>query len=352
MNYVTEPLRRSAERARQVRESLANYAHAAGVATWSSLCKASATIDTCSPFSRALGAARALLAVGLLGTMLATPKGQLFFRSDNYPDGVVCDRLLSDASLFCILRGDQQPFAYVVTIAVLVIVVWGVSPMLSAVPHAWVAWSFNHSTPIPDGGDQVASVLTLFFVPLLLLDRRRSHWDVDETYKVRHHAVRRTAWAAIVMVWIQVSVIYFHAAIGKLPVAEWSDGTVLWYWIQDPTFGPPAALRAVMAAGLGTLVGTVTVTYAVLLLELALGASLIVRSTLRTGLLVAGLLFHLANAVVFGLWSFLLSMSAALIIYLIRPGDVLTPPPPRPPESHFPAPREAAVAAPATTEGA
>ncbi|MBT9607824.1 sporulation-delaying protein SdpB family protein [Microbacterium sp.] len=272
-----------------------------------------------TPFTPVLGAARSLLALATLLTIVATPHGQLFFRSVNYPDGVTCDRPFSAISLFCVWRGDTGGIAVAVAVIVLLAVVSGILPAVTAVPHWWVAWSFNMSSPIPDGGDQVSAVLTLLLIPILLVDRRRHHWQIDRGYASRAPVAKVMAYTSLVLCAIQVCVIYFHAAVGKFPVEEWANGTVLWYWFQDPTFAPAEPLRTLMLWVAGSAAGGAVLTYGSLLIELLLAFALVAGPRYRAVMLVIGSLFHLGIAVCFGLWSFSATMVAALLLYLARP---------------------------------
>lgn len=285
-----------------------------------------------SPFTPVLGLARSLLAAATLATLLATPSGQLFFRSVNYPDGVTCDRMLSGGSLFCLFRGDDGWIAIAIAVAVLVAVIAGFLPATTALPHWWVAWSFNMTSPIPDGGDQVSAVLTLLLIPVLVGDRRLNHWRPDRTYADRAPVFKVLAYTGLTLVWVQVCVIYFHAAVGKFPVEEWSNGTVLWYWFHDPTFAPAEPLRTMMLAIVGTGIGAAALTYGSLATELLLALALAAGPRFRTVMLIVGAMFHLGIAVSFGLWSFSTTMVAALLLYLIRP-PAASPGPPTDPDA-------------------
>lgn len=135
------------------------------------------------------------------------------------------------------------------------------------------------------------------------------------------------AYTGLTLVWVQVCVIYFHAAVGKFPVEEWSNGTVLWYWFHDPTFAPAEPLRTVMLGIVGSGAGAAVLAYGSLATELLLALALFAGARLRAAMLIVGALFHLGIAVSFGLWSFSTTMLAALLLYLIRPASA--PPDPR-----------------------
>jgi antimicrobial peptide system SdpB family protein len=274
-----------------------------------------------SPFSRGLAWARTAFALSGLLTIMLTPASQLFFRSEGFPQGVVCSNSLSRASLFCMLPGDRLWLAESVACGILVAVVAGVAPCITGVLHWWVAWSLNSSSPIPDGGDQVVAVMTFFLIPMLLVDQRASHWTTDRTYVRRSWMIKSLAHASLVICWIQVSVIYFNAAVAKFGVAEWADGTVLWYWIQDPSFTPPGFVDRLLTWLMASFGSTVALGYGVLLLELLLASALVMAAKWRKLIFGFGLLFHSAIGMTFGLWSFFLAMAGALGIYLLRPHD-------------------------------
>lgn len=275
-------------------------------------------VDEVSPFSSSLAIARSLLALSSLLTVLLTPSETLFLRSPDNPDGVVCDALAAQWSLFC-AAGGATPLTVLLVIAVTVSVLTGYFPAVTAIPHWWVAWSLNISSPIRDGGDQVAAVLSLLLIPLLLLDRRRNHWAADRRWGSRSWATHGTAWAALVLVWIQAAVLYANAAIAKFAVAEWANGTALWYWIQEPSFRPPTPFLRIAEVTQNSLAGAVIINYGVMALELSAAVLLFVRPGSRRIALPILLMFHLCIGVIFGLWSFFLSMAALLVLYLRVP---------------------------------
>lgn len=287
-------------------------------AGWALLRVASRYVDEVSPFSSSLAIARSLLALSTLLTVLLTPSGALFLPSQDNPDGVVCDAIAARWSLFC-TAGGATPTTVLIVVAVTISVLSGYLPAVTAIPHWWVSWSLNIGSPIRDGGDQVAAVLTLLLVPLLLLDRRRNHWTPDQGWGSRSWVTRGTAWAVLVLVWVQASVLYANAAIAKFAVTECANGTALWYWIQEPSFRPPAPFLWLAEVTQSSLAGAVIINYGVLALELFAAALLVVRPGARRMALPIMLTFHLGIGVMFGLWSFFLSMAALLVLYLRTP---------------------------------
>lgn len=284
------------------------------------LAEAGSKVLTRSPHTPIVGLARTLVALGTLLTLLCTPQDALFFRSEAFNAGAVCDTRMSFLSLHCLV-GDRVDISVWLSVAILFAVCSGYAPALTAVPHWWVAWSLNVSSPLRDGGDQVAAALTFLLVPLLLVDRRLNHWQQDRGFGGRTVLAKSVAHATVVLVAIQTIFIYGHAAIGKFTVAEWSNGTAIWYWIQDPAFAPPGFMDAALRLVHATTMGSIALNYGALAIELGLAVAVLGSRRSRRAALVAGISFHVMIAVVFGLWSFLFSMVALLMVAFVRPTD-------------------------------
>lgn len=273
-----------------------------------------------SPFTPVLGLVRSVIAGACLLTLLFTPTDHLFFRSVTFPTGVNCSTTMSWLSLFCM--GDQNgqlELARWIAIILLVIVVAGVSPAVTALPHWWVTWSLMTSSTAIDGGEHLAADLTLILVPFLLIDRRRWHWEVDRGYARRGVWVKTIGYACLGLWMLQMMGVYFQASVAKFAVLEWSDGTALWYWMQNPVFAPPAPVGPAIRWALQWLPITVALTYGTLVLQLALVGAVFAHARARRVLLMLAVAFHFAIASLMGLWSFSLIMIAADILLLIRP---------------------------------
>ena len=124
--------------------------------------------------------------------------------------------------------------------------------------------------------------------------------------------VAQTSWF---LIRAQVAVIYLFAAVLKFPAEEWANGTALYYFWRNPTFGAPGLLRP-LTDRIGRTVLVVPLTWSVLLLELCLAAALIAPLRFRSRLLPVAIVFHAGIAVFHGMPTFALTMSAALVLYL------------------------------------
>lgn len=272
-----------------------------------------------NPWTNVYGLARSILALGTLLTLLFNPTYNLFRPAAGITDYPICTGV-SGLSMFCILPSLE--IARWLAIIILLVVMSGWRPRYTGVLHWWVVFSLQISAIVIDGGDQVASILALLLVPVTLTDSRKWHWQTqkqsDTQKPILHVLSALFAITALLAVRLQASIIYFHAAVGKFTVEEWLDGTILYYWLHDPSLGLPAWLQFLLPIFSTRLV--VLFTWGTLLLEILLFMALLMPQKYWKPLLVAGIIFHAGIALMMGLFSFGCSMTAILIVYL-RPFD-------------------------------
>lgn len=277
------------------------------------------SISNLSAHTPALGMARSLLASGTLLALLATPTPHLFYLSPARPNGIICDGLARHISLFCILPVTYLEVAQLLAIVILLLVTIGLWPRITSLPHWWVAFSFYSSSNVMDGGDQVAAVITLLLLPVCLTDPRRWHWSkIPKREKLTFKVISQLGLIAI---WIQISVVYLQASIGKLAVQEWRDGSAFWYWAMFPPFGVPDYVRPLLAPLLSEGPVVLGITWGTIAVEFFLSWSLVASHTWRKIAFLSGIALHASIAVFIGLPGFSLIMISALTLYLIRPGD-------------------------------
>ncbi len=269
-------------------------------------------------WSNVYGAARTLLAMGTLATLLANDTQTLFVASESGAGAPTS--ALHRLGLFWMMDGCLEA-AHVFAALSLVVVASGWRPRWTGVIHWWISFSFACACVPLDGGDHVASVLTLLLLPMTLLDPRRSHWDPPAVPRGAAAGVRWALGRALLtLVRLQVALIYFHAAIAKVAIAEWKNGTVLYYWLTDPMVGVPSFAHGWLDTLLASPWVVVPATWSALVLELLLFMALTMSRRHRAPLLVIGLVFHASIVLAFGLVSFFFSMAAALVL-LIRPWE-------------------------------
>ena len=275
------------------------------------------------PWGSGLGLARTVLALGTLGTLLATPPRVLLSPLAGGITPPVCEGI-SRASAWCLLPGEPQ-FGRWLSVGVLLAVVAGWRPRLTAIPHWWVCWSLFASLTVQDGGDQITAVLTLLLIPVLLADSRRWHWQRPDPARSGPLS-RIVAVVACLLMQVQVAGLYLDAGIAKLGVPEWANGTALFYIFRNVIFGAPPWLSPVLSAVTNQPLGVAAITWGAVALEIAIGLALLLPKQLRPYLLASGLLFHDVIAVSMGLISFDCAMSAALLVYLLPIGHQILMP--------------------------
>ncbi|MCU0626381.1 MAG: hypothetical protein MUF21_07850 [Gemmatimonadaceae bacterium] len=261
--------------------------------------------------------ARTLIAASTALTLALSPSDAIFRPASGIPVAPLCAGI-ARATLFCVLEPLSLATGRWVAVALAAVVASGWRPRITAVPHWWLSWSLIASGLVVDGGDHAAAVLTFLLIPITITDPRRWHWEdaPDAPADTRHIVRSLVARSSLVVTRVQVCGIYFHAAAGKLLVESWRDGTAAYYWLLDPQFGAPGYLRPLVRTIVQHPLGVAAITWGAIALEFALAAALISAPRWRRPLMLAGLAFHTAIAVVNGLPSFALAMSAALVLYL------------------------------------
>ncbi len=263
------------------------------------------------PWTNVYGVGRSLLATATLLTLLASSTDQLFQPLLIEDVGIIDRRAIAGASLFFLAR-NHLVLAKLLAIVVLVLVIVGWRPRLTAIPHWWISYSFAASASVIDGGDQVAATLSLLLIPVALTDRRVWQWQGTGDGGV---VASITAQTGLLLLRLQISVIYLFAAVLKFPTEEWANGTALYYWWIHPKFGTVGVMRWITDR-IGPTVLVVPLTWSVLVFELCLAAALVAPTRFRLRLLPVAIVFHLGIALVHGLPSFAIAMSAALVLYL------------------------------------
>ena len=261
------------------------------------------------------GTGRTIIALGTLSTMLFSSPAILFDK-DLYMVNV-SGTFMDSFNLFYLLGYEQLYLAYGLSVAILLLVASGYFPRWTGIPHWIVAFSFNNSCAIADGGDQVAMVLAFFLIPLTLMDSRKNHFHAPVRQNFLQNSLSVTITKFIIPA--QMAVIYFHAAVDKLyKVEEWRNGTGLYYILEDPLFGsfPFSEWTASMLTN-GFIVTSMT--WGTILLEILLFGAVFMSYKRKKPFLFLGIAFHFMIIVFFGLVSFFCSMVGGLCIYLLDP---------------------------------
>lgn len=138
-------------------------------------------------------------------------------------------------------------FGKIFALIILFFIIIGFKPRYFYILHFWVSLSFLSVCKFIEGGDQINYLVTLYLLPLILVDSRNWHWqfvNIFELSEKNKFLVREVSLFVLILVSLQGFVIYFHACLGKFVVPEWINGTVLYYWFNDNFFGAPSYLRS------------------------------------------------------------------------------------------------------------
>lgn len=269
-----------------------------------------------NPWTNVYGVVRSLLACGTLLTLLCNDTGTLFRPIAGMTECPSCIGM-AQYSLFCLL-GNLE-LARWVSIGLLTLVAIGIYPRFTALLHVYVAFSLMSTVILVDGGDQVTLVLSCLLLPLALTDPRKWHWsEAPRTEKPSYgFQVRKMiALTSYSLLRLQVALIYFEACVGKFKVAEWADGTAIYYWFSNPVFGLSPEMHGLLLPILANRWCILLLTWSVLVFEGSLFLGLTLEPKYRRYLLWMGIGFHFMIILVHGLPSFFMAMTSALLIYL------------------------------------
>ncbi|MBK8567074.1 MAG: hypothetical protein IPN76_28035 [Saprospiraceae bacterium] len=268
--------------------------------------------------SNTIGIARTLLAFGTFVTLMFNDLEMLLYplsRTDTI-DLYRSSPFIKDINLFNLLDANLGA-ARALCLVILLVVMAGWRPRFTCLLHWWVTWSFATKAVVQDGGDQVAQVLTLLLIPICLADSRKWHWHaLVQPAALRQKLASIVAWSTLAVIKLQVALIYFEAATAKFIVEEWANGTSMFYWIQNPTFGIGNDFRQFAFELFANPFAVAFATWGTIVFELILFMAIMMKPKQQKILLLLGIGFHFGIVLLFGLVSFFFSMAAALVIYL------------------------------------
>jgi antimicrobial peptide system SdpB family protein len=286
------------------------------------------------PRNRRLAVARTLVALAELTNLLLSSDSVLFM---NTPGSTPQDRCtgLADPTLWCALgeRGDGGLEARILAAGVLCLAAAGLAPRWTCLPHWYVAFSFSVDVTIGNGGDQVAQVFTMLLIPQCLGDPRLWQWSAAHgagggarATRALPAVTRGSAYAAQLILRIQIAVIYLECGVEKLARPEWRNGCAMHSLMNDPQFGFPPPLREIAAPLLDRQVIAIVLGWSVVAVEIAIALLVLSGAFARRYALTLAVCLHIAIILALGLFSFglimigtVLSVSAADPVLERRP---------------------------------
>lgn len=253
-----------------------------------------------------------MLALAQLTILLFTPIEALLVPVLHRPDAPYCDGF-NAMSMLCVGQGLGGVAVWRwVMIAVLIVVLVGIFPRWTALPHFWVSFTLCQSISLPDGGESVAQIITLLLVPLLWLDDRKWHWKWPE--RPASPTKKGVSLAILLFVRLQLAAIYIHGGLSKLGTDAWLNGSAEFYIAQSSNFGVSGPIEPIFLWFVSLPVGTALISWGTIILETALGVMCLGTARMRMVALVLGSFLHIAIILTIGLWSFSLIMIGTLIV--------------------------------------
>ncbi len=251
--------------------------------------------------------ARSFLALGAIITLLGSGKSVLFDK--HYFD---VQKPLLKWNFFHLFGYENTNWSIGIASLILFCVIIGIYPRIIGIFQWWISISIFHIVTLSEGGDQIAVILTFLLIPLTLYDKRRNHWF--GSYNPSKYTVGRIV---LLLISIQMSVLYFDAAIGKFGEPEWANGTAFYYWATNNGFSEQGVLSLLLSKILVNKWIVAIFTWGAIFLELMLAMAIFIENKkTKMFFLIAGLAFHFTIIVIFGLISFFLAMAAGILLYL------------------------------------
>lgn len=278
-----------------------------------------------NPWTNVYGVARSMLACATALT-LALNRSDILFRPAAGRDAAVACDGARQMALFCLAPAHLELLRWI-AVGLLVVVASGWRPRVTGVIHWFIALSLYATATTLDGGDAVATDLTLLLLPVTLTDSRRWHWSTQSSEELgaRPYA-RALAVFALFLIRLQAAGIYFHAAVGKMNVVDWQNGTALYYWLTHGVFGAPPLIAPLLRALLANGAVVSLMTWGVIVVEYFLSTALVMDKRWWRVMLVAGISLHGGIFLLQGLGSFSISMISLLVLYLRPKEQVFTLP--------------------------
>lgn len=268
-----------------------------------------------SPYTNVVGLSRSIIALGTLLTLLFSSTDTLLHKvGDEYLNPLLNPIApINKFNFFVILGLENFLISKIIAILILSIIISGYYIKITSILHWWITISFFLFSSVIDGGDQIASIITFFLIPLCLTDNRKNHWN----YQVKKNSpINIFGIFSIYIIRIQIAVVYLHASTGKFIVEEWANGTALYYWFNHSFFGSVDFLLPFINYVLTSKWVISLCTYGILIFELLLFLGLTASIKYRKRILIAGLLFHFLIIFFHGIFSFFFSMAGSLILFL------------------------------------
>jgi antimicrobial peptide system SdpB family protein len=254
-----------------------------------------------------LALGRCFIAGAVLLSIVFTSDSALLGTNNGRPASGNCDGLGS-LSLWChsdVLPGGPLT-ARIVSICVLVVAVSGYRPRWICIPQWYVTFSIGSSIFAMLGVDSAAKAMTLLLIPICLGDPRV--WQWQRPADPVSPGWRGAAFASHMVVRLQVFIIYATAVVSKLVDTSWQHGVAIYFVANDPSYGFPPPLLALLDPFLGSYWLVATLSWSVVAIQGVIAVTIIGTRRMRLIALCCSLALHLAIGILMSLPTFSLAM--------------------------------------------
>ncbi|MDC1175246.1 hypothetical protein OAT67_07610 [Bacteriovoracaceae bacterium] len=162
----------------------------------------------------------------------------------------------------------------------------------------------NYCYPILDGGNNLIHIF-LFFLIFVNIDSKLERFQPNIPIPDINKSL-------LLLLRIQLCLVYLVAGVNKIRVELWSEGTALFYTLSVPDYSLPFIYNNISEIPISLIVIT---NYLVILYQISF--SFLVWSKLfKNYILLFGLLFHTAIALIMGLPSFAGALLACYFVFI------------------------------------
>ncbi|WP_299362562.1 hypothetical protein [Winogradskyella sp.] len=216
---------------------------------------------------------------------------------------------------------DNHLITKTTAVLILILVIIGIVPRMTAILHFWVSLSFYQKILYTEGGDQITVIITFLLIPILLFDNRIWHWNNidDSSTKTGFHNSFVNVFNSFIFLSIrlQIAIVYFISSVSKpYKVEQWKDGTALYYWFNDAYYGYSGAIKTLVSPLINEPLFLLILTWGTLILELIIACCLFLSYSVRRYVFVLGVFLHISIFLIHGLATFSLTMIGALILLM------------------------------------
>ncbi|MCI1020404.1 hypothetical protein HWD99_17395 [Microbacterium sp. C5A9] len=249
-----------------------------------------------------LAAGRTIIALAQISILLFTPAAALFVPIANGQAESPCIRPLLAISPYCWFPDDRQ----LVSTVVIVVLLWvasGFLPQVTGFVHAWLSFSFAQTISLPDGGDYVAQVTTLFLAFVSIGHRRWWYWQRSPAASPRALNVPM-AVGAMWAVRAQVAWIYLNSGLSKVSVSEWQEGSAIYYVARMEWFGASGPIGDLFLWATSMPAVALAISWGTIIGECAIAVFILLPGRWPAVAFAISAALHLAIIVAIGLFSF------------------------------------------------